>query len=140
MSARLLTTACVVLGLLAPAALAERPPQFRDKADLVVVGKVKKITTTESKFGGNGIRTSYTAEVVVDRVEKGKGARAGDTIKVHWFHVTRRPTRPFPGAYGHGYPLEEKSEARFWLMDGGKSGWTIIYNRNGVELLSKPKK
>jgi hypothetical protein len=129
-----------VLVVLAPVALAERPPQSRDRADLVVVGKVKRITTQESGFGGDGTRTSYTAEVVIGKVERGKGAKAGDTIKVSWFHVTKRPSRALLAAYGHGYSLKEKDEARFWLMSAGKYGWTVIYNRDGVEKLGKPKK
>jgi hypothetical protein len=138
MKPQLLTIAFVVLQ--APAALAERPPQKRDKADLVVVGTVKKITSTARKFGNDGVSTNYVADVVVDKVEKGEGAKAGDTIKVHWFRVTKRPSKPLAGAYGHRYPLEDRAEARIWLMKNGKDGWSIIYNSDGVELLSKPKK
>src|SRR6185437_9197813 len=62
--------AAVILGLMIcfGEARAERPPQARDKAKLVVAATVKKITSKESSFGGDGTRTDYTAEVVVDSV------------------------------------------------------------------------
>jgi hypothetical protein len=126
----------MLLGVMTTVVLAERPQESRDKATLVVVGQVKKITTKESKWLGDGIRTDYTADVVVDKVEKGKGAKKGDTIKVNWYRVTKSPSKPPPGAYGHSYPIKERDEARFWLL-GGKSGWTIIYNSKGVEKLTK---
>src|SRR5690242_6897450 len=104
MNARLATLG--VLGVIVSAALAERPPQPRDKADLVVAGKVKMITAKESKWFGDGIQTNYTAEVVVSKVEKGKGAKPGDTIKVNWYRVTRTPSKPPPAAYGHNFPIK----------------------------------
>jgi hypothetical protein len=134
MKARL---AILVLLVFAPLALAERVAQQKSEAKLVVVGKVKKITSTESKFFKDGIQTNYMAEVVVDKVDKGKDAKVGDTIKVHWYKVTKSPSKLVPAAYGHGYPIKEKDQARFWLLGGGKDGWTIIYNRDGVEKLKK---
>lgn len=122
---------------------AERPPQFRDKAMLAVSGTVKKIVSENSPFL-DGILTEYTAEVVVDSVEKGENVKAGDTIKVFWFHVTKLPSRPAGGAYGHGYPLKKLCRAKFWLMDrtagppaAGEDCWAIIYNEDGVELIKK---
>jgi len=76
-------------------------------------------------------------------VEKGEKVKAGATIPVTWFHVTKRPTRPLPGAYGHGYDLKEKDQAKFWLMDTGPGAsnevWVIIYNKTGVEKIEKEK-
>jgi hypothetical protein len=132
----------VALALLVFAAVAqaERPPQSRDDAKLVVSGTVKTITTKESPFGGDGVRTDYTAEVVVDAVDRSE-VKAGDTITVTWFHVTKRPTGFIVGAFGHGYALKEKDRAKFWLMDRGpgvpRGVWVVIYNRNGVEKIAK---
>lgn len=126
-----------ILGVMASVGLAERPPQPRAKADLVVTGKVEKITTREKAWGGDGISTSYVARVKIDKVEKGTGVKDGDLIDVNWYRVTRSPTRPFAGAYGHAYAIKTKDQARFWLMGSAKTGWTVIYNRDGVEKLGK---
>src|SRR5258708_2843860 len=114
------------LALPVPALLAERPAEPREKADLVIVGTVKKLTATKSIWGGDGVSTSSLAEVVIDKVESGKGARAGETVKVGWYRVTKAPSKPLPGAYGHSYPIEAKDKARFWLKKQGKD-WTTIY-------------
>ncbi len=139
MKARWVAMASVVLGLLVAGVQAERPPQKRDDAKLVVVGTVKKITPKESKWFGDGISTTYTAEVAVDKVDRGRGAKAGETIQVTWYRVTKTPTKPPPAAYGHSYPIKAKDRARFWLTGEprGKGAWTIIYNSNGVEKLTK---
>ncbi|HXD85089.1 MAG TPA: hypothetical protein VN641_01255 [Urbifossiella sp.] len=137
--------AAVILGLMIcfGEARAERPPQARDKAKLVVAATVKKITSKESSFGGDGTRTAYTAEVVVDSVESGDGVKVkpGEKLTVAWFHVTKKPSGPFVGAYGHGYDIKEKDRAKFWLMPGGqgvaKGAWAVIYNKNGVEKIKK---
>jgi len=134
----------VVLAVLtfAVVARAERPPQSRDKANLAVSGTVTKITAKTSSFGGDGVRTDYTAEIVVDAVEKGENVKVGDTIPVTWFHVTTKPTgKLIVGAFGHDYALKEKDKAKFWLMDRGpgvpKGVWVVIYNKNGVEKIEK---
>ena len=99
--------------LLVCAARDERLPQSREKAELVVVGKVAKLTTKEEKVGSDSVKTTYTATVKVDKVEKGKAAAE---IGVTWFRVTTRPSKPLPGAYGQDHKLKEKDVAKFWLM------------------------
>ena len=129
---KVLLSVTVALLAFAAVAQAERPPQSRDAAKLVVTGTDKAITTKDSSFGGDGVRTDYTAELVVDSVDKGEKVSAGDTITLTWFHVTKYPTRNIVGAYGHGYALKEKDKAKFWLMDRGpgvpKGVWPVIYN------------
>ena len=61
--------ACILAVLLVCAARAELLPQSLEKAD-VVVGMVTKLATAEEKFGGDGAKTTYTATVKVDKVEK----------------------------------------------------------------------
>jgi hypothetical protein len=51
--------------------------------------------------------------------------------------VTRTPSKPLPGAYGHSHAIKAKDEAKFWLMKKGKDGWDVIYNSNGVEKITK---
>jgi hypothetical protein len=128
------TLAFIVAVLLVCAAHAERPPQSRDKADLIVVGKVTKLTAEDEKFGGDGVKTTYIATVKVDKVEKGE---AGDKVAVTWFRVTTRPSNPLPGAYGQDHKLKQDDVAKFWLMKDGKGGWDVIYNTNGVEKVKK---
>jgi hypothetical protein len=134
MNARL-AMAGVALAVLSSACMAERVPQQRKEADLVVVGTIKKITSTESKFFDDGIQTNYTAEVAVEKVEKGKGVKPGQTIKVGWYRVTKSPSKPPPAAYGKSYPIKAKERAKFWLVGSAEKGWTIIYNNDGVEKL-----
>src|SRR5262245_7337097 len=61
------------------AAWAERAPQAPEDAELVVIATVKKISATKSTFGPDGVMTSYRADVKVNDVVKGDGAKAGDT-------------------------------------------------------------
>jgi hypothetical protein len=119
---------------------AERPIQPKDDASLVIVGTVQKIAEMKEKFGDDGIETHYTADVKIDKVESGTDAKEGQTIKVKWFHVTKKPSQAFPGAYGHSYPLKEKSKARFWLVSAGAGAWEIIYNPKGADKAKKKKK
>ncbi len=134
---RAFVIASVLVGLTGTIASAERPPEKRQDAAAVVVGKIQKIETKESAFGGDGVRTDYTAEVVVASVDRGDGVKVGDTIKVKWFRVTKNPSNPFPGAYGHNYPVKKDDEAKFWLMGDAKSGFEVIYNSQGVERVKK---
>jgi hypothetical protein len=121
----------------ATSAHAERPPEQRGDANLVVVGAVSKVMHRSEKFGTAGVHTHYSAEVKVQQVEHGQGVKLGDTLTVTWSHVTKRPSKPFPGAYGHRYDVKAGAKARFWLMDRGEGRWEIIYNADGVERLSR---
>jgi hypothetical protein len=133
MNVRCCILVAVALVVTVPVALAERVPQDRKEANLVVVGTIKKISSSKSKFFDDGIQTNYAAEVVVDKVEKGKGVKTGETIKVGWYQVTKSPSKQLPAAYGKSYPIKAKDRAKFWLVGDAKKGWTIIYNNEGVE-------
>jgi hypothetical protein len=129
--------ASLILALLAiTPCLAERPPQLRKDAQVVVKGVVEKMFAEKSEFGGDGIRTSYKVKVKVTAVEKGD-VKVGDVIEATWFHVTKAPTRPLPGAYGQKHDIKEKDEARFWLMGGEKGPYSVIYNTDGIEKVKK---
>jgi hypothetical protein len=116
---------------------AERPPQPRSAATDVIVGTVEKVTTSTSPFGGDGVSTTYMATVKVDKVEKGTNVKEGDTITVSWYKVTKSPSRPLPGAYGHSYPVKEKGQIRAWLLKGKPFG--VIYNSGGIETIKSGK-
>ncbi|MFO0880024.1 MAG: hypothetical protein U0840_21980 [Gemmataceae bacterium] len=126
--------ALVLLGLAVSLVQAERPPEQRSRADAVVVGTVGKVTPKTDTFGSDGVKTTYTATIEVKKVEKGEDIKQGDTIKVTWFAVTKAPSNPFPGAYGQKHALKPGTAARIWLMGSADKGFTIIYNRDGVEL------
>jgi hypothetical protein len=129
-------TALLCLALV-PAVRAERPPQQKNVASDVVVGTVEKVTTSEKAFGGDGVLTNYTATLTVDKVERGDSIKPGDTITVTWFHVTKRPSRPLVGAFGHQYPVKEKGSIRAWLLKGRDKTFGVIYNSAGIEKADK---
>jgi hypothetical protein len=134
-------TALALLLALTVAARAERPTQPKKDATLIVTGTVQKVESANEKFGGDGVLTKYTAQVKVDKVEKGKDAKPGDTIDVHWFQVTKRPTLAFPGAYGHKYDVKEKAAVRVYLVKrGDDKGFEVIYNSEGIENPEKAEK
>ncbi|NBO92800.1 MAG: hypothetical protein EBV06_10905 [Planctomycetia bacterium] len=114
---------------------AERPPQQRSQADVVVSATVEKVEAAQSKFGPDGIRTDYTATVKLTSVEKGD-VKVGSTVKLTWFYVTKRPSGFFAGAFGQDHGLKANDQAKFWLL-GEKQPYTIIYNSEGVEKLKK---
>ena len=136
-----MTVSVFVLGLAMPSvALAERPPEQRNKADMIMTGTIKSIKEDKKPFSGDGVMSNYTAEVVVDAVEKGPDLKTGSTIKITWFNVTKRPSKPLPAAYGHKYKLKAKDKVNYWLMKTKTKGvWTIIYNKDGAEKVQKKK-
>lgn len=111
---------------------AERPPQKKESANAVIVGVVEKIAKAESPFFGDGVRTDYTATIKVEKAEKGS-LKAGDSITVKWFHITKKPSLPVVGAFGHGYPVKEKDTVRAWLLANKEDSYTVIYNQDGME-------
>lgn len=124
-------------------ATAERQPQPRESADHVLTGVIQDIDTEHSSFGdgclGSGTSTHYTATMRVDAVERGTGIETGKTIKVRWFHVTRKPLDPPPGAYGHGYEAARRGAAvRVYLMNG-PDGLEVIYSPDGMEPSGGPR-
>src|SRR5262249_14366942 len=112
MRPRILTLAALLSLTLIFGVRAERPPQPKKAAANVVVGTVEKLDKRTAPFFGDGVRTDYTASVKVDKVERGDQVKPGDTIKVTWYHVTKRPSKLVPAAYGHGYPVVAKSKIR----------------------------
>jgi hypothetical protein len=138
-SMRTLSISLTVFLALAVTARAERPPQPKSAATDVIAGTVEKLTTSTSPFGGDGVSTTYTATVKVDEVEKGKNVKPGDTITVSWYKVTKSPSRPLPGAYGHGYPVKENGKIRAWLLKGKDKSFGVIYNHAGIETLKTDK-
>jgi len=118
-------------------ALAERPPEERSEAKMVLVGTVKEITTRQSKLDSDGVMTHYLAQVAVKKVERGKGVKTGGTAYVRWFAVTKTPGEDWVGAGGHSYRIKSGDKARFYLMNQSKGAWEVIYSHDGVQKLTR---
>jgi hypothetical protein len=126
----------LALAILVPAAFAERPSEQKDTATNVFTGTIKSLDAKDSLFGKDGKRTDYTAEVEVTAVDKGDGLKVGDTVKVTWFHVTKRPSGAFAGAYGHGYEARNGLKVKVWVKKSGEK-YEVIYNSDGMETVGK---
>jgi hypothetical protein len=133
---RLRWTATVTfVALTACLAVAERPPEEKKDANVVVVGDLVKITPKEEKIGGNndGVLTKYEAELKVTRVQKGDGVKAGDTLKIFWIHITKKPSGNFAGAFGHDYKVKKGDQVEAYLMKRGDGKYEVIYNAAGMQ-------
>ena len=139
MRLRTLPLVAVLSLVVVAGARAERPPQQKNTATDVIVGTVEKVTARTSPFGGDGVSTTYAATIKVTKVEKGKNVKEGDTINVSWYRVTKSPSRPLPGAYGHSYPVKEKGQIRAWLLKGKGETFGVIYNSAGIEAIKSDK-
>lgn len=127
----------LALVLFVQAASAERPPEKKEAATNVISGAIKNIETKESPFGGDGVRTDYTAAIAIDKVDKGDGLKAGETVKITWFRVTKNPSKNIVGAFGHSYAMAKKGEmVKVYLMKRG-AGYEVIYNSEGMEAVKK---
>ena len=131
-----MSTLFLVLFAAAGASRAERPPETKKDATDIVTGIVQKITPREEKIGRDGVLTTYTAELKVDSVEKGKDIQKGATVKFFWIHITKRPSGGFVGAFGHKYNVRPKDKVRVWLVKRDKD-YEVIYNTDGIEPLKK---
>jgi hypothetical protein len=115
---------------------AERPPQPKERASDFVLGTVEKIDRKESAFGGDGVRTDFTATIKVKSVERGTTAKAGDTVTITWFAVTKRPSGLIVGAFGHDYGVAANETVKVWFIHSDKAN-TVIYNRDGIEMVKE---
>jgi hypothetical protein len=113
---------------------AERPPEQKKEAEVVVVGELVKITPKEEKIGGkdDGVLTTYQADLKVASVEKGAGIKAGDTLKITWIRITKRPTGKFVGAFGHDYKVKKGDQVQVYLMKRDGDTFEVIYNQAGM--------
>jgi hypothetical protein len=128
-----------VVALMAGVALAERPPEQRKDADVVVRGELVKIAPKEEKIGGkqDGVLATYQADLKVTSVEKGAGIKAGDTLKISWIHITKKPTGNFVGAFGHDYKVKKGDHVEVHLMKREGDTFEVIYNQAGMEEAKK---
>lgn len=124
--------ATLVVVLTACIATAERPPEQKGDAQLVVSGQLVNVNGKEEKIGEDGILMHYEAELKVANVDKGEGVKAGDTIKVTWIHATKKPSGAFAGAFGHNYNVKKGDRVQAYLMKRDGGTWEVIYNPQGM--------
>ncbi|HEV3165221.1 MAG TPA: PDZ domain-containing protein [Isosphaeraceae bacterium] len=94
---------------------AERPPERKEEAALVVTGQVEKVYTNVDEANINQI-----VAIRIDSVERGKGFNPGDLLDARCFR--RKPNAPrIPAAYGHHDLPREGERIRAYLnpRDGG---------------------
>jgi hypothetical protein len=110
MSFALKSGAILVLGfVLIPVSLADRAPERRDSATHVVVGKVEALYFQEAARGAN---QGYVVEIVIAKVERGSGLKAGDTFYASCY-------RPNPKAPDLSKLSEQEQKAYLLTVDGG---------------------
>jgi hypothetical protein len=79
----------VAAGLALPAAaLADRAPEERAAATHVVLGRVAQVYFQE---GARGANQDYVVEMAIEKVERGEGLKAADTIYVSCYRPNPRP-------------------------------------------------
>jgi hypothetical protein len=125
----------IVVTCLSVDALAERPTEAKNAAAFVVVGEVKNVYSREKTFAKDGVLTSYVLELLVEKVEKGKGGPSENKVLfVRYFHVSKPPSKPIPGANGFKYDIKPEDRVRVWLMRNEDGGYSVIYNAEGIEI------
>jgi hypothetical protein len=107
-----------LFGLLAltTGAFAERRPEERSEATHVVVGTVEGVYVQEDKEF-----RKYVVEVAVEKVEKGDGLKAGDTVYVRCYLWNRD--------YYKGRKLSEKEEKEIALRWSSYDGVPVAGQR-----------
>lgn len=116
-------------------ALAERPPENPKDAHVIVTGELTDISPKEEKVGQpnkDGILTDFTAELKVSAVQKGEGIKVGDTIKITWMQMTKKPSGRYVGASGHDYKVKKGDTVTAYLMKRGDGVLEVAYDQKGM--------
>ncbi len=109
-------TLTVALVLSTPAfALAERVPERREDAALVVRADVKAVFGKDRGDGLGETHTDFVVQLQVEAVEKGRGAKPGETLYAHCFQRTRNALIPLPGMAGHNQVPKPGERIRAYL-------------------------
>src|SRR5262245_54621899 len=105
----------------------------------IVVGKVRSISFSKIVFSQSET-TNYVAEIVIDRIEKGQGLKAGDVVHAR-YHWTESRT-PYVGDPGHRPRPNKDDSVRAYLVNRGYNGagYTTdggydVYYFEGFEIL-----
>lgn len=136
---RLIVSAAIILGVLPATARAALPPlspdELKDRAEVVVTGKVDEaLTTIERKKSSSIYVVNLT--VTIETVEKGeRTVSPGKTMEIRCWRI--RKSR-MVGPAGHGPIPAKGSRFRMWLRKDSKGYWEPL-EPNGIELLEPAK-
>jgi hypothetical protein len=100
----------IVVTSVATSSWAERPPEPKPQADLIVTGEVGKVYVNTDSANIN-----YIVEIEVRAVEKGQGIEPGQALDARCFQ-RRRDAPRVPAAYGHHQVPREGDLVRAYLM------------------------
>ena len=99
-----------VIGLALPVAtFADRPPESRDKATHVVVGRIEGVYAQE---GATGANQGCLVEIAIEKVERGDGLATGKLLYVSIY-------RNNPNAPGQKKMTERELKQYLLTVDGG---------------------
>ena len=141
LAATLLVTVSAATAVVAAKALTPKA-QLEKAATHIVVGKVKLITFTTNE-NAQYVTTTYTAQIAIDRVEKGDGLKPGDVVEVRYLSRGWRGSgSPPPFDSGHSPRPKQSDTVRVYLVNQGYNGagYTTdghydVYYKNGFEIL-----
>jgi len=117
------------------------PEQLRKTATHIIVGKIRRVYTTQ-ETKGNWKVTRYVAEVRVSQLEKGKGIDVGKTLFVrYWTQRWAGRGVPPPSTHGHRDLPGPSDERRIYLArdayngfgEGDRDGGFDVIGANGFE-------
>jgi hypothetical protein len=116
--------------------------QLEKEATHIVVGKVRSISSSQ-QLKSQWAFTNYVAEIVIDKVEKGEGLKAGDVAQVRYHSQGWRGSgSPPPYDSGHSPIPKQDDSVRVYLVNRGYNGagYTAdgrydVYYKNGFEVL-----
>ena len=109
------------------------PEELKAKADNIVTGIVKKVTSEIRKNpnGGGTTDRHYKITLTVATVEKGK-LKPGKKIVLLAWKPHKRPL-PFPGPQGHSNIPEKGKTIRVFLRGTSKKGGHKVIHPNGFQ-------
>jgi hypothetical protein len=109
----------IVVTLIGSDAFAERLPEKRENADIVVTGTVERVYQHESEGYYH-----YIVELKIEEVEKGENIQPGGTFRA--FCYDRKPAAPgsqlSPGSRGHNVIPSESQRIRVFVNSGSNEG------------------
>ena len=121
----------LVSGLLAAATLAEVPNQSRSQLEKrsthIVVGRANHVYTSESE-GERKIETVGVVELLIDRVEKGEGLKAGQVVYGRFWKARLKPgAPPEPSSNGHRGLPQKGDVVRMYLRKADDGGYDVAF-------------
>jgi membrane-associated protease RseP (regulator of RpoE activity) len=110
-----------VLILSHPTVRAERPPEPKNSADLILTGTVERLYSST-----DAVENHYIAAIRIQSVNQGTGVVVGGLVDARFFQ--RRPDAPqIPAAYGHKDVPTVGQAVKAYLMQREPGVWEGTY-------------